>query len=1055
MEDVVVVGGNPLSLRISLQGFLKPVLYSQHLSYFIKHFPSIIRSEVGMFADHCTVFSSIHNFSDNEAVHKTWTMFRLRLISSNGSSVYHVQNALQQGQGIFSSTFQTCNLYHLEEQGQQTHRARFYSGDMGSLQQAGRFLRTMFTVKATHVWCCVFLCSSVRACDISNDFVGAKSPGDIIIGGIFPIHQQLENSAIRSQPDSRTCKGFDAQRFIWLQAMIYTIEMINNSTLLPDIKLGYEIYDTCTDASRAVATAMKLLSKSNTSENCLEVRCNYTDYQPIVKAVVGEIYSELSIPIARIFNVMLMPQISSASSAPILSDKVRFSSFLRTVPSDIHQTKALARFTSISHWNWIGIIAIDDDYGRSAMTEFISNAQDLNICIGFQELIPTFVAAEQSDKSIQALVSKIEASPNASVIVLFAKPSIVIKLFNEIIQRNVTRTWIASDAWSVSRAVATMPNIKKVGNIFGFSFKNGNIPGFLTHLKNLRPGPGAFNKFIEEYKQLRFTCSDEYLNYTKTCNSSSEHCSIPDSLKLVSPLACIKPNESIADFDDNYLVQNVELAGTYATYLAIKSIAHALRNLLKCQEGACQKTFTFAPWRLLEVLKTVNFIEAGRQFYFDKFGDSINGYDLTKWVMDNGTTHFKTVGEYKLLDKKIYIYDDTFRNITKAVFSNCSQSCKPGQRKDSHSSHSCCYGCVPCTEGYYSVDWDMNNCLKCSDDQWSDAGSSKCNNRTIEFFRWNDGFAIVLEVFACFGVILIIVITIIFTLNLKTPAVKAAGGQLCYVILFSLFLSFVSTAFFIGKPTSYGCNIRQPLFGISFTICVSWILIKSFRIILVFKFDPVVRKQMKKLYKPIVILLVCTVIQVIVCALWLTLKRPRPLISYDAPKMILLKCEEGSNVAFGVMLGYIAILAIFCFLLAFMGRKLPDRYNEARFITFSMLIYIIVWISFVPVYVNTDDQYLPAVEVVAILASNYGILCCHFLPKCYIICFKKDENTTDGYMKRLREHYSQQDRVNCLKASAINVSIWSIPVPLSPLQGPSFSLFAANTPKHEHNPTFT
>uniref|UniRef100_UPI00398EFF74 G-protein coupled receptor family C group 6 member A-like n=1 Tax=Pristiophorus japonicus TaxID=55135 RepID=UPI00398EFF74 len=886
------------------------------------------------------------------------------------------------------------------------------------------FLGIMFTLKAAYVGCCVFLCWSVRACDIVSDMVGARSPGDIIIGGLFPVHQQVENLANRSKPDPLTCTGFDVPRFIWVQAMIYTIEMINNLTLLPGIKLGYEIYDTCTDATRAVTAAMKLLSKSNTSENCLEIQCNYTDYQPIAKVVVGEAYSELSIPIARIFNVMLMPQISYSSSAAILSDKVRFGSFIRTVPSDVHQTKALARLVSNFNWNWIGIITTDDDYGTSAMTDFISNAQNDDICISFQELIPTYVDAEQSDGRIQALVSKIERTPNASVIVLFAKSALVIKLFNEIIRRNISRTWIASDAWSISKTVATMPNIKKVGNIFGFSFKNGIIPGFLAALKKLRPGPGAYNKFIEQYKQLRFTCSDEYINYTKTCNSSSQPCSLPDSLKIVSPLACTKTNKSITDFDDDYLVQRVQLAGTYATYLAIKSIAHALRKLLNCQDGVCQKTVDFAPWRLLEALKMVNFTEAGRPFYFDKSGDSINGYDLINWDMINGTAQFKTVGEYKLLDKKVYIYDDIFRDTTKAVFSNCSQSCKPGQRKNSHTSHTCCYDCVPCVEGYYSVDWDMNKCLKCSDDQWSDAGSSKCNNRTIEFFRWNEGFAIVLVVFTCSGIILIFVIGIIFTLNLNTPAVKAAGGQFCYIILFSLFTSFVSTGLFIGKPTEYGCKVRQPLFGISFTICVSWILIKSFRIILAFKLDLVVRKQMKKLYKPLVILVMCTVIQVIVCTLWLVLKGPHFVKSYDVPKIILLKCTEGSNVAFGVMLGYIAVLAICCFLFAYKARKLPDRYNEARFITFSMLIYLIVWISFVPVYINTDSKYRQAVEMSAILASNYGILCCHFFPKCYIIYFKKEANTSENYLKSVREHFSQHDLAKYWQASLTNESIW-------------------------------
>ncbi|XP_078069670.1 G-protein coupled receptor family C group 6 member A-like [Mustelus asterias] len=898
----------------------------------------------------------------------------------------------------------------------------------------------MRSVKPAYVWCCAFLCWSVRACDI----VGARSQGDINIGGIFPVHRQVEKLEIRSKPDPLTCKHFDVQRFIWLQAMIHTIERINTSPLLPGIKLGYEIYDTCTDGAKTLTAAMKLLSKANTSEDCLEVRCNYTDYQPKVKAVVGEIYSELSIPTARLFNVVLMPQISSASSAAILSDKVRFASFLRTVPSDIHQTKALARFVRNSRWNWIGIIATDDDYGKSAMSDFISNAQDLDICFGFQELISTFAADDSNVEAIQAMVSKIETIPNVNVIVLFAKPTIVIKLLEEIIKRNITRTWLASDGWSISKAIATMRNIEKVGNIFGFSFKNGNIPGFAEHLRNLRSEPGAFNKFIEKYKKLRFTCSDEYLNYTKTFNASLKDCPLPDSLKLVSPLACSKTKNSSADFDDDYLVQNIEPAGTYATYLAIQSIAHALRNLLKCKEGACQKSLNFAPWQLLEALKLVNFTEAGRLFYFDKSGDSINGYDLIQWEMDKGTILFKIVGEYNLLDKQIDMYDNTIRNITEAVFSNCSQSCQPGERKNSNSSHTCCYECVSCAEGYYSVGWDMNNCLKCSDDQWSDAGSSKCNDRTIEYFRWNDGFAIVLVVFACFGVILVIAIAIMFRKKLSTPVVKSIGGPFCYVILLSLILSFVSIVFFIGEPTSYGCYIRQPLFGISFTICVSWILIKSFKIILAFKFDPVDRETMMSLYRPVAILVICNIIQVMICTLWLTFNGPRSVRNYAIPKIILLKCEEGSNVALGVMLGYIAVLAMFCFLLAFMGRKLPDIYNEARFITFSMLIYLIVWISFVPAYVNTDDQYLPAVEVVAILASNYGILCCHFFPKCYMICFKKDACTREGIERYMREHNNHHDLVGFSQGSAFSESLWSAPAPSS-----------VNVSKCGHSPIFT
>ena len=63
-------------------------------------------------------------------------------------------------------------------------------------------------------------------------------------------------------PDS-----FEIQIFLQTLAMIHAIEMINNSTLLSGVTLGYEIYDTCAEVTKAMASALRFLSKSNTSKD--------------------------------------------------------------------------------------------------------------------------------------------------------------------------------------------------------------------------------------------------------------------------------------------------------------------------------------------------------------------------------------------------------------------------------------------------------------------------------------------------------------------------------------------------------------------------------------------------------------------------------------------------------------------------------------------------------------------------------------------------------------------------------------------------------------------
>ncbi|KAG8444632.1 hypothetical protein GDO86_009696 [Hymenochirus boettgeri] len=815
------------------------------------------------------------------------------------------------------------------------------------------------------------------------------------------MYKQLHNT----YSEDFKCTGLRLEHTTDAMSMIHSIEKINNSTLLPGISLGYKIYDSCSSALKAVHATMMLIPEILSANNCTNI--SNSENIPAIKAIVGEMYSEISIAMSRILNIHSIPQISPASSAVTLSDKFKFPSFLRTIPSDVYQKQAIVKLISSFGWNWIGIIISDDDYGWSAVEHLNVFLKREGICVAFTKVMPTYIDHPDLSSSKTSILNLL-INNSAHVVIVVVKSQIVINLFKECIKLNISKTWIASDIWATSNDVAEIENIERVGTILGVDFKRGHIPGFEEYLKNLKvPENGAVNEFIKEYKELRFGCTEDYIKYLECINSSSNYCAQPSSLDLKSPLACKFKDFSTAD--DDYLLQITQWRTEYSTSLAINAIAQALKNIL-CKNGTCKNDVNLSPRKLLNELKMGKYSFNGDTFFFNPSGDVHTDYDIIYWEMTKSSTVFQTIGVYHINSSSVNIQKDkitwyTFDN--QVPFSNCSKTCLPGSYKK-HSDITCCYKCIECPGGYYTPKADMNECLKCPVYQWSNNESSYCTNRTTEYFEWNNPYAVTLMTFAALAILLVLLVVILLIKYRDTPAVKAAGGNYTYLLAASVLLSLVSTMFFIGHPTDIICQIRQPLYGISFTICVSCILIKSLRIVLAFESGKRGHKVLT--YHPIIIISILTFFQICVCVLWLIFKCPFVDKIYPMPHLQLLQCNEGSYVAFGVMLGYIGFLAFICFILAYKGRKLPEKYNEARCITFSMLIYMFVWIAFIPIYMYASGIYVSAVQVFAILASIYGVISCHLLPVSYIVLFKRKSNSRERYLNSIREFWNKKPK---------------------------------------------
>uniref|UniRef100_A0A667YN93 Extracellular calcium-sensing receptor-like n=1 Tax=Myripristis murdjan TaxID=586833 RepID=A0A667YN93_9TELE len=395
-----------------------------------------------------------------------------------------------------------------------------------------------------------------------------------------------------------------------------------------------------------------------------------------------------------------------------------------------------------------------------------------------------------------------------------------------------------------------------------------------------------------------------------------------------------------------------------------------------------------------------------KDFWEDVFDCSLNGSAKIQRKPCSGSeslqdveSQFTDVSELRFTNnvyKSVYAVAHALHNLFE---------CEDGQGPFSNGSCAdtkeiqpvCCYDCIPCPSG----EINSINCMKCPPEYWPNKHSDVCLPKAIEFLAYDEIMGTLLALFALLGIFLTMITALVFYCHRETPLVRANNSELSFLLLFSLTLCFLCSLTFIGRPSDWSCMLRHTAFGITFVLCISCVLGKTIVVLMAFRATLPGSNVMKWFgpHQQRLSVLAFTLIQVLICILWLTISPPFPFKNFHHFKeKIILECALGSAVGFWAVLGYIGLLAMLCFVLAFLARKLPDNFNEAKFITFSMLIFCAVWITFVPAYISSPGKFTVAVEIFAIQASSYGLLFCIFFPNCFIILFRPEQNTKKHIM---------------------------------------------------------
>ncbi|XP_011703241.1 PREDICTED: metabotropic glutamate receptor 8-like [Wasmannia auropunctata] len=809
------------------------------------------------------------------------------------------------------------------------------------------------------IWCFLITSECYNAKNKGED--GSKLiriDGDIILGGIFPMHEQVAGS-IGQSPCGAVKEEKGIQR---LEAMLYVLDQINNDTdLLPNTTLGALILDSCSSDTYALDQSMEFV-RSYMNQDISEYKCEngktptYVPHKPVT-GVIGAAFSVVSIMVANILRLFKIPQISYASTSTELSDKSRFEYFSRVVPPDNFQAQAIVEVIHLLGWKYVSTVAVEGEYGEKGIASFIALSLEYNICVAVSEKILRNSKTEDFDRIIERLSSK----HNARGVIIFVDEDNIRKLLQATIRANRTGhfMWVGSDSWGAKVYPVRDQEFAAEGAITILPYRNV-LKDFDSYYLKLRPRMGDECGGQTESNVPHKSLTDVIVNCRNIWFREfwSQHHKCTFSVNASSDMTRCTGEENLFDYEQEGLVPFV--------VDAVYAMAHGVHNVI---EEECVNNLGTSHYlceslvpapdgpRLLQHIRNVSF--TGRQnteIKFNSDGDAYGFYNIYQYQRkDEGRFDYTLIGTWK---EELSLDINMTRWATGVgelhiPRSMCSDNCPMGHVRNFV--EPCCWSCVACREDAYVYN---DTCKKCNPGYAPNSTMTGCIKLTAEVIPWTSPWALVPLIFASIGILSTLFTTVVFIRFNRTPVIMASGRELCYVLLVGILSCYGMSFVILSKPTTWNCTYLRIGLGLCLSICYSAILTKTNRISRIFNQGT---KKIKRLSytspkSQVVIAIGITAVQLIGTIVWLMIEPPDTTEIHPYPLSAVLTCRV-STFSLMMSLVYNMFLILMCTLYAFKTRKIPEDFNEAKYIGFTMYSTCIVWLAFVPIYFGTNNDY--------------------------------------------------------------------------------------------------
>ncbi|XP_042549959.1 vomeronasal type-2 receptor 116-like [Dipodomys spectabilis] len=823
----------------------------------------------------------------------------------------------------------------------------------------------------------------------------AHSRGDVVIAGFLPLYSWELVSNMNDLAGQQQSFQTNLKKYQLLLTLVLAVEEINkNRHLLPNMTLGFEIYSEHYKDTDMLEDPLIWLSGKNKNNP------NYTCRRDnkALAALTGT--SSTSVPIGTLLDLYKIPQFTFGSFDPLLSDNGKFSTIYQMAAKDSGLALAMVSLMLYFRWIWVGLFITEDDYSVWFLSELREEMGKNGICLAFENMI-TYIAVSDISHDLSMHRQLMESSTN--VIIIYGDSKFLLSFILKFGHFLITgKVWVINSPYEDMTIGKRYFLINSFHAPLIFSHHHRNTSGFTSFILT-----DTLSKNSGVNSLSRSWIQSVYCLLIKSDCRDLGHCSYNATLDWL-----LRHIFDMTMSDESYNIYNT-----------VYALAHALhqRFLHHTEEppvhNAQPRAFLSSQTdshnhKLHPFLKKIQFTNpVGDQVVLNEERKLQAEYDIMSvWNFPEGLGQRVKVGQFSSSrphGQQLTLFENLIAwpiGITKTPQSVCSESCRPGFRKASlEGNATCCFECIPCPENEISNVTDMEQCMRCPDLQFANTDRNHCLMKTEIFLDYEDALGMTLACTALCCSALTAVVLGVFIKHQDTPIVKANNRALSYILLISLICCFLCSLLFLGHPNTAACIFQHTTFAVVFTVAVSTVLAKTTMVVMAFTLTAPGRSMRLWLVSraPNLIIPICTLIQVTLCGLWLRISPPFvDKDSHSEHGHVIILCNKGSLTTFYCVLGYLGALAMASFTVAFLVRNLPDIFNEAKFLTFSMLVFCSVWLTFLPVYHSTKGKVMVAVEVFSILASSGGLLGCIFAPKCYIILIRPERNSLHSFRER-------------------------------------------------------